>query len=564
MNLLTKKIFNWKLILFVVIILSFILRFYKLDQIPSGFHSDEAAFGYNAYSLLETGKDEYGQFLPLILKSFGDYKGAIYAYLTIPSVFLFGLTEFAVRLPTAIFGVFFVVLSYLLALKLTRNKKIATITAALCAIDPLSIVLSRVQSDPLVSVAFILLGLYLFLLWIEKKNNFYIFLTAFFWIVSLFTYPSPRVFLPVIIFIILIFYAKKLFKGKRYIFIPIFVMVLVVDIFLYFGPSGSRFQQLNVFNTASVRLVLEEKIREDGPSSAFLARIFHNKPIDYSLFFAKNYFDYFSFDFLFLKGGQPDRERIPASGLFYFIELPFLLFGAYRILKRNNKWGLFSLVSIVLFPLVLALAVDESPNVHRFFLLVFFVELVVAFGIMEFLSEIKGMKFHKLFIGLVVFAFFYNFIFFLHQLFVHQPIHQPWYRGYAYEALVADLQKYYSQYEKIVITKSQSSPYIYILFYGKYDPQKYQNEGSPRDMDYTGFDKYFFVPLDCPLTDEESGENKLNAESGVLYVTLGKCGVPSNTAKLVDTINWKDNSPAFKLMEYVSTESAHLDVDLSR
>ena len=183
---LLAEIFNWKLILFVIIILSFVLRFYRLDQIPSGFHSDEAAFGYNAYSLLETGKDEYGQFLPLILKSFGDYKGAIYTYLTVPSVFLFGLTEFAVRLPTAVFGVFFVILSYLLVLRLTKNKKIATITAALCAVNPLSIVLSRVQSDPLVSVVFILLGLYLFLLWVEKKNNLCILFTTFFWIASFF------------------------------------------------------------------------------------------------------------------------------------------------------------------------------------------------------------------------------------------------------------------------------------------------------------------------------------------------------------------------------------------
>ena len=125
MNTIISKFYNKGFIIFAIVFLSFILRFYELDQIPSGFHSDEAAFGYNAYSLIQTGKDEYGQFLPLILKSFGDYKGAIYAYLTIPGVFLFGLTEFAVRLPTAIFGVFFVTLSYLLALQLTRNKKIS-------------------------------------------------------------------------------------------------------------------------------------------------------------------------------------------------------------------------------------------------------------------------------------------------------------------------------------------------------------------------------------------------------------------------------------------------------
>src|SRR5687767_298243 len=105
--------------LFLILLIASVLRFYNLDQIPSGFHSDEASFGYNAYSIIQTGKDEYGENFPLILKSFGDYKGAIYSYLAIPSILAFGLTEFAVRLPTAVFGILFVLFSYLLAFQFT-------------------------------------------------------------------------------------------------------------------------------------------------------------------------------------------------------------------------------------------------------------------------------------------------------------------------------------------------------------------------------------------------------------------------------------------------------------
>ena len=194
-----KKI---NLLFVLILLLAFGLRFYGLDRIPSGFHSDEAAFGYNAYSLLETGKDEYGVSFPLILESFRDYKGAVYAYLTIPFIKLLGLNEFAVRAPTAILGVIFVGISYLLSLQLTKNKKIAILTAAFCAINPLSILLSRVQSDPLVSVVFILTGLYLFLLWVEKKNSFFLIFTLLFWTASFFTYPSPRIFLPITIFVL--------------------------------------------------------------------------------------------------------------------------------------------------------------------------------------------------------------------------------------------------------------------------------------------------------------------------------------------------------------------------
>ena len=31
---------------------------------PNGFHADEASIGYDAYSMLETGRDQYGEFLP--------------------------------------------------------------------------------------------------------------------------------------------------------------------------------------------------------------------------------------------------------------------------------------------------------------------------------------------------------------------------------------------------------------------------------------------------------------------------------------------------------------------
>ncbi|HBB76266.1 MAG: hypothetical protein A2186_00650 [Candidatus Levybacteria bacterium RIFOXYA1_FULL_41_10] len=543
-----KKI---NLLFVLILLLAFGLRFYGLDRIPSGFHSDEAAFGYNAYSLLETGKDEYGVSFPLILESFRDYKGAVYAYLTIPFIKLLGLNEFAVRAPTAILGVIFVGISYLLSLQLTKNKKIAILTAAFCAINPLSILLSRVQSDPLVSVVFILTGLYLFLLWVEKKNSFFLIFTLLFWTASFFTYPSPRIFLPITIFVLLLFYGKSLLKDKRYLFVPVFLLIFALDIFLYFGQSGSRFRQLSVFNTPTVKLVLEEKIREDGLSSALTARFFHNKPMDYSLFFAKNYFDYFSFDFLFLKGGQPDREIVPSSGLFYLIELPLFLAGAFLIIRRREKWGVFVLGSIVLLPLGLALAVDESPNVHRFFLLVFFIEMVVAFGALEVFTEIKKRRVLKYALPLTGIFLIFNIIYFLHQLFVHQPVHRPWYRGYAYKALAENLQRQDQNYQKFLITKTHASPYIYFLFYSKYDPVKYQAEGSPGDLiEGNGFGKYSFTSLDCPFADPADNPQYIKPKSGVLYVNRGTCPLPKKNARLIETIKWNDGSDAFQLLKY--------------
>lgn len=87
-----------------VLIAGAILRFYLLGQVPNGITTDEADVGYNAYSIIKTGKDVYGRNYPLFFQSFDDYKRGLLIYLQIPFVYLFGLTEFSIRLLPAILG----------------------------------------------------------------------------------------------------------------------------------------------------------------------------------------------------------------------------------------------------------------------------------------------------------------------------------------------------------------------------------------------------------------------------------------------------------------------------
>ena len=99
-----RKVDLQKIGIFLILILAFFLRFYKLGKVPPSLNWDEASIGYNSYCLLKTGKDEYGIKLPLFLRSFGDYKPSLYTYLTIPAVAFFGLTELAVRFSSALFA----------------------------------------------------------------------------------------------------------------------------------------------------------------------------------------------------------------------------------------------------------------------------------------------------------------------------------------------------------------------------------------------------------------------------------------------------------------------------
>ncbi len=103
--------------------MALILRFMALTTIPIGFNDDEAAFGYNAYSVLKTGHDEWGKYFPFpVFESFGDWKLVFYLYLVSLSQFLLGVTVFATRFPSALFGVLAVFATYLLTKEFFEKK----------------------------------------------------------------------------------------------------------------------------------------------------------------------------------------------------------------------------------------------------------------------------------------------------------------------------------------------------------------------------------------------------------------------------------------------------------
>src|SRR3972149_11338662 len=138
-----------RFILFSILILAFLLRFWKLGSVPPHLTPDEAALGYNAYSILKTGKDFWGTSFPIIFKSFGDYTPGLYVYLAAPLIAILGLNEFSVRFPNAIFGVIIVYFVFLIARIIFEKAKyknfegIALFSALLAAINPWLIHFSR-------------------------------------------------------------------------------------------------------------------------------------------------------------------------------------------------------------------------------------------------------------------------------------------------------------------------------------------------------------------------------------------------------------------------------------
>ena len=120
-----KKFFKNHYLLILILCLAAFWRFFQIGIIPPSTQWDETAIGYNAYSVLKTGRDEYGRFLPLVFKSFGDYKPGLYIYLTVPFIAIFGLSELAVRFPSALAGIASVWLIYQVSWLLFKKKPLS-------------------------------------------------------------------------------------------------------------------------------------------------------------------------------------------------------------------------------------------------------------------------------------------------------------------------------------------------------------------------------------------------------------------------------------------------------
>jgi len=255
---------------------------------------------------------------------------------------------------------------------------------------------------------------------------------------------------------------------------------------------------------------------------------------------------------LFFESQQPIREQIPNSGVLLAIELPFIIAGLYFMFRHRRPWRFLAIAWILSGILSLSFASAESPNIHRFYILLLPIHLISAYGIVELIKTISHTLL-KISISIVLFVLYSLTVWvFLHEMFVHQPVHFPFYRGFAYKDLVQKLPNYYSKYSKIIVTKGNESPYIYILFFGAFDPMQYQLSGSHRDLDYLGFDKYVFVPYDCPSFNEYSARGKMTYDKSMLLIQRGGCNLGSND-KLLDKIYWREGSEAFQLVEYKSS-----------
>jgi len=479
-----------KIALVIIFGLVLFLRLYKLGEFPVGLLWDEAALGYNAYSILKTAKDEYGQFLPIIFKSFGDYKPGFYIYLTVPAVAAFDLNEFSVRLPSALAGSLTVLLLALLIFEAMGKKylNLALIIGLVLAVNPWHINFSRGAWELNLMTFELILGFWLVIKYLNSKKNFWLYASSLVFVLALFTYQSAKALIPALLLGFVFFFRKEVKSVPRKpkaVFLTILGVSFLLFNLLTLGGKGGRLKVMSLFSyprsTEETAMIKEQ---DEGSYLAWLG--FHSSPIFFTRSVLGRYLNHFSPKFLFFTGDWSNpRNGVAGHGLFYFSEIVLIILGLGALFNRPRKpWENFMLYWLVLAPLPSALTRDIISSVRSFTMVIPLV-FIIASGIdslLKFLANRNIVRRLSLIALIITYALFC--LRFLDFYFIHDPQINAQDRLVGYREMVNYIQPLIEKKDKVVITTKYGQPYIFYLFYTKFDPEEYQKIASLKENEY--------------------------------------------------------------------------------
>lgn len=499
------------LLLFSILLIGVFLRFYLLGSVPPGVNQDEASIGYTAYSLLKTGKDEYGVPFPLSFQSFGDWKLPLYIYITIPSVALFGLSEITVRLPSAIFGSATIVLIYFLSKLLFKNDKVALFSAGFLAISPWHLHLSRVESESNVAVFLISLSIILLLKSFEKRK-WLIIPSATGFALTYYTYAGNYIFTTLLIFIIFFLYKdnilqNKYFKTALFIFLTLFSIIGSQTIF---GANTTKLSGISIYSDPGLSKREIESPRLDHDKS-IPRLVLHNKITIGVEHFARNYLNSYSAPFLFFKGGEDKAHNIENFGNMYFVEAPLFLLGLIFLYNQRNKKEAKLLILWLLIAPIAAAITKTAPHTNRMFAVFPALPIVVSLGLYTALGFKKSAGFKIVAAGFIS-LFLLNALFYFDRYYVHFPANESQYWGNPYKEIVKKINEEKYKNRIVIFSRPEIEHYIFILFYTSFDPLTYQSSvvryspTSDKFMHVKKFGRFEFRDIDWSNDSKDAGK----------------------------------------------------------
>ncbi len=471
-------------ILIITFIVGAFFRFYRLGETPSGFYVDEAALGYNAFSILKTGKDEFGKSLPIMFRSFSTFQSPVYTYLTVPFISLFGLTPFSVRLPSALFGFLTIPLLYLLVRKISPEKyrhSLALISAILLSVSPWHIAYSRTAYETNIALFFLILGSLLFFQGLKKPWLFI--LSAISFALSFNSYRAETIIIPVLLLSFYFVYRKEILPGKKQFIAPVLLscliaFVLILPMLLIIRTPGfqARTSTLNIFS-------FDNQVPW-GYKRGNIPQLASAKE------FLSLYTSYFSPRYMFSLGDAGPRKPYPGLGTFFVWQFPLYLIGLYFLLKEKNLRDLriFIFVLLIVSPIPAALTRDPYSTLRSLPMVVPQI-LLIAFGLVKLLEwswpYINKWKYY-----LILLLIFLSSVKMFISIFYLNDYFRSEYWNYGWPEIAQSLKKLDPKLP-VIVDNSHGDVYILLLFFLQYDPATYQKNNFEvnQEMYYTNLNR---------------------------------------------------------------------------
>lgn len=513
----------------LLLVVSVFLRGSFVTVNPPELFGDEIDVGYQAYSLLKTGRDLYGQIFPAYIHSLSEWRAPLLIYATVPSVAVFGLTELGVRLPQVIFGSLAPLLLFLLVTVACRNRALAVFSALALALLPWHIHYSRVAFEVVILIDLILAGALLY--W---RKHFWG--SALFFALAFYTYSTATLFVPALLAGLYFFTRRNSSALKPQLVHLIFLLVLLLPFVgrLITGQASGRFQLISVFNSGD----LVDKIVLYRSQGGFLPALWHNKAEGVFHLVYDNYLRAFSSEFLFVRGDPVVRHNPQFIGQLLPLTAPLLLLGLFYLFSRRHYFWLFWLF---LAPIPASLTVDGAFHATRLFLLV--PPLAVAIGAgSAFLWDILSSRTRQLVLPAIWLALALQFVFVAHYYLVHYPAESWRWWHVGFKSIMRQIPDHSATFSRVFINNTYEPALIRFLFYTRFPPAEFHrqftgDEPSPNIVSgYDGFalgSKYYFGSFSAEVKTKL--EDYLLPDS--LYLVSQRDDIPGDW-------DWRSSPPA--------------------
>jgi len=454
-----------KLLLFcTVLVLGSFLRFWQLGNVPAGLNLDEVSQGYNAHSLLETGKDRYGKAFPILFKLFNTYQAPVYTYLTVIPVAIFDLSILSVKAVSAVSGVTVVIFTFLiLNLVQSREKNnLSLIASLILAISPWAVFFSRVGTEASPSLALFMVGFFLCLKSVKKLKLFP--LATLFLGFATHAYYSERIVSLLFLLGFVFIHREELTKNKKWLLLGLLVFALTQIPHLAILKSGAfsrRLEQVTYLDSVSF-----EKHGSSLKSVPFGRAIFVVRE------FAGQYLAYFSPRNLFFEPDDQPARSIPDLSVFYnWMIVPFLVGLSYIIKKRKDFFVRNLALLIFIAPIPAALSTDPFYSL-RTQVLLWGLSIVVSIGVWGVLVKIRSKNLRiLLFFSLLIFSLT---VFYIHY-FVLYRVERANTVGFSNIELI-NITEENSDKKYVVDFSRDIAVGLRFAFFRKYDPSRFQRE----------------------------------------------------------------------------------------